>query len=136
LSEEGYAGASLLTGLTFGLVFFTVVAHGFSIGWLAKKLNLSMEGRPGTLIVGSNIFTVELAKSLDKAKSPVIIVDNNWERLRIAREAGVPFYHGDVLSEQTEYNLDTIPYEYLVAATDSNSYMRSFVQRLCRNMDV
>ncbi|HLR52589.1 MAG TPA: sodium:proton antiporter, partial [Candidatus Avamphibacillus sp.] len=122
LSEEGYAGASLLTGLTFGLVFFTVVAHGFSIGWLAKKLNLSMEGRPGTLIVGSNIFTVELAKSLDKAKSPVIIVDNNWERLRIAREAGVPFYHGDVLSEQTEYNLDTIPYEYLVAATDSNSY--------------
>src|SRR5699024_10496743 len=96
LSEEGYAGASLLTGLTFGLVFFTVVAHGFSIGWLAKKLNLSMEGRPGTLIVGSNIFTVELAKSLDKAKSPVIIVDNNWERLRIAREAGVPFYHGDV----------------------------------------
>lgn len=122
LAEEGYPGASILTGLTFGLVFFTVVAHGFSIRWLAGKLNLSMEGRPGTLIVGSNIFTVELAKSLEKAKSPVIIVDNNWERLRIAREAGVPFYHGDMLSEQTEYNLDTIPYEYLLAATDSNSY--------------
>src|SRR5699024_3578748 len=122
LAEEGYQGASILTALTFALVFFTVVAHGFSIRGLAKKLNLSMEGRPGTLIVGSNIFTVQLAKSLDKAKIPVVVVDNNWERLRIAREAGVPFYHGDVLSEQTEYNLDTIPYEYSVAATDSNSY--------------
>lgn len=122
LAEEGYQGASILTALTFALVIFTVVAHGFSIRGLAKKLNLSMEGRPGTLIVGSNIFTVQLAKSLDKAKIPVVVVDNNWERLRIAREAGVPFYHGDMLSEQTEYNLDTIPYEYLIAATDSNSY--------------
>lgn len=122
LAEEGYQGASILTTLTFALVIFTVVAHGFSIRGLAKKLNLSMEGKPGTLIVGSNIFTVQLAKSLDKAKAPVIIVDNNWERLRIAREAGVPFYHGDMLSEQTEYNLDTIPYEYLIASTDSNSY--------------
>src|SRR5690625_4475201 len=63
LTEAGYKDASILTTLTFGLVFFTVIAHGFSIGWLAKKLHLSMEGRPGTLIVGSNPFTVELAKS-------------------------------------------------------------------------
>ncbi|SET75869.1 sodium/proton antiporter, CPA1 family [Oceanobacillus limi] len=122
LTEAGYEDASILTTLTFGLVFFTVLAHGFSIGWLAKKLNLSMEGRPGSLIVGSNKFTVELAKSLIKASVPVIIVDNSWERLRIARESGVPFYHEDMLSEQTEYNLDTIPYEYLISATTSNSY--------------
>ena len=68
LGDAGYEDASLLLTLTFGLVFFTVVAHGFSISWLAKKLNLSMEGRPGTLITGSNPFTVELAKSLAKAK--------------------------------------------------------------------
>lgn len=35
---------------------------------------------------------------------------------------GVPFYHEEFLSEQTEHHLDTIPYEYLIAATDSNSY--------------
>ncbi|GGA63647.1 cation:proton antiporter [Ornithinibacillus halotolerans] len=121
LLDAGY-DAEILTTLTFGLVFFTVLAHGFSIGWLAKKLNLSMEGRPGTLIVGSNIFTVELAKSLTKENVPVIIVDSSWERLKVAREAGVPFYHEELLSEQTEYHLDTIPYEYLVAATASKSY--------------
>ncbi|UJL46063.1 sodium:proton antiporter [Virgibacillus sp. NKC19-16] len=122
LLDAGYEDASILTTLTFALVFFTVVAHGFSIGWLAKKLNLSMEGKPGALIVGSNPFTVELAKSLSKSNFPVIIVDYSWENLRKARTAGVPVYHGDMLSEQAEYNLDTIPYEYLLAATDDNAY--------------
>lgn len=122
LSDAGYADASLITTLTFGLVFFTVVAHGFSISWLAKKLHLSMEGRPGVLIIGSNPFTVEFAKTFLKEKTPVIIVDSSWEDLEPAREAGIPFYHGDMLSEQTEYNLDTIPYDYLIAATDYDSY--------------
>ncbi|MFS0673226.1 cation:proton antiporter [Ornithinibacillus sp. 179-J 7C1 HS] len=122
LLEAGYEEAEILITLTFGLVFFTVIAHGFSIGWLARKLNLSMEGRPGTLIVGSNKFTVELAKSLAKVNVPIIIVDRSWENLKLAREAGVPFYHEEFLSEQTEHHLDTIPYEYLIAATDSNSY--------------
>ncbi|MFC4558147.1 cation:proton antiporter [Virgibacillus kekensis] len=122
LSEAGYEDASIITTLTFGLVFFTVVAHGFSIGWFAEKLHLSVEGKPGTLIVGSNTFTIELAKSLKKAKAPVLLVDSSWERLRKAREAGIPFYHGEMLSEQTEYHLDTVPYEYLVAATEYHSY--------------
>ncbi|MBY7144809.1 sodium:proton antiporter [Virgibacillus sp. NKC19-3] len=122
LTDAGYEDASILTTLTFALVFFTVVAHGFSISWLARKLNLSMEGKPGALIVGSNPFTVELAKSLSKSKFPVIIVDSSWENLRKAREAGLPVYHGNMLSEQTEYNLDTIPYDYLLAATDDHAF--------------
>lgn len=122
LKDAGYEDASLLLALTFGLVFFTVVAHGFSIGTLAKKLNLSMEGKPGVLITGSNLFSVELAKSLMKVKTPVMVVDNSWERLAYARQEDVPFYYGSLLSEQTEYNLDKIPYEYLIASTDSHSY--------------
>lgn len=122
LSDAGYADASLITTLTFGLVFFTVVAHGFSISWLARLLHLSMEGRPGVLIIGSNPFTVELAKTFIQKKTPVIIVDSSWEDLEPAQEAGIPFYHGDMLSEQTEYNLDTIPYDYLIAATEYDSY--------------
>lgn len=122
LLEAGYEDADIILPLTFGLVFFTVVAHGFSLGWLAKKLNLSMEGKPGTLIVGSNKFTVLLAKSLIKSKAPVLIVDSSWERLRFARLRGVPFYHGELLSEQTEYNLNTIPYDYLITASESDAY--------------
>ncbi|MFC4023487.1 cation:proton antiporter [Oceanobacillus longus] len=122
LADAGYEGASILTTLTFALVFFTVLAHGFSIGWLAKKLNLSMEGNPGALIIGSNPFTVELAKSLTKANIPAIIVDASWEHLGLARKAGVPTFHGDMLSEQTEHHLDTIPYDYMLALTSGRSF--------------
>lgn len=122
LAEAGYTDASLLTALTFGLVFFTVVAHGFSIGPLAKRLNLSLEGNPGVLIIGSNRFSVKFAQSLLSTDTPVLVVDSSWEKLRFARQEGIPFFHGDILSEQTEYNLDTIPYDYLIAATESNSY--------------
>src|SRR5690625_1547472 len=122
LKEAGYVDAELLTTLTFGLVFFTVIAHGFSIGPLAKKLNLSLEGNPGVIIIGSNPFTTCLAMSFQKMKCPVLIVDSSWENLRYARRAGVPFYHGEILSEQTEYNLDTIPYDFIISGTNYHSY--------------
>lgn len=122
LRNAGYEDANIVTALTFGLVFFTVVAHGFTLSPLAKKLNLSLEGKPGILIVGSNPFTVGLAKSFMKGSFPVLIVDSSWENLRYARNSGIPFYHGEILSEQTEYNLDTIPYDFIIAATDYHSY--------------
>ncbi|MBN6205934.1 sodium:proton antiporter [Ralstonia pickettii] len=122
LLEAGYEDAEILTTLTFALVFFTVVCHGFSIGWLSKKLDLSMEGEPGVLIAGSNRFSVELAKSLRKSGRPVLIVDSSWENLKKAREEGIEHYHSSLLSEQTEYNLNTIPYEYLLALTDNHAY--------------
>src|SRR5699024_11707671 len=89
---------------------------------MMKKLHISIEGIPGTLIFGSNPFTDELTKSLRKVKAPVIIAYSSWKKLRHARKEGVPFYHGEMLSEQTEYNLDTMPYEYLLATTDFHSY--------------
>ena len=122
LLESGYQDAEILTTLTFALVFATVVAHGFSLGPLAKKLNLSLEGKPGTLIVGSNPFTIELGQSLMKADLPVMIIDSSWERLKAARLAGVPSHHGEILAEQTDYNLNTIPYDYLLAVTKHYSY--------------
>lgn len=122
LLESGFEDASIVTSLTFALVFFTVCAHGFSIGWLAKKLNLSAEGQPGTLIIGSNTFTVALANVFSDLKIPSVITDSSWERLRKAREVGVNFHHGEILSEQTDYRLDMTPYDYLISATQFDSY--------------
>ncbi len=122
LYDEGYEDAALVTSITFALVFFTVVAHGFSISWLAGKLNLSAEGRPGTMIIGSNSFTVALAKILKDMDIPAIVSDSSWQRLSKARNAGVNFHHGEILSEQTDYRVDMTPYDYLISATEFDSY--------------
>ncbi|MFC4402802.1 cation:proton antiporter [Gracilibacillus xinjiangensis] len=122
LEDEGFEGASLVTSLTFALVFSTVCVHGFSIGWIAKKLNLSSQGKPGAIIVGSNRFSVALAKVMEELKIPVIVVDSSWDRLHRARRAGINHTHGEVLSEQMEYTIDFTPYDYLISATEYDSY--------------
>ncbi|KGP92556.1 sodium:proton exchanger [Pontibacillus chungwhensis BH030062] len=122
LLEAGFEDAQILTSLTFALVFATVCAHGFSIGWLAKKLDLSIDGKPGVLIVGASSFTTGLAKSLQDLKVPVLITDSSWHRLVTARKEGIPFMKEEILSEQTEYHLDMTPYEYMVAASELDSY--------------
>ncbi|UOR11132.1 cation:proton antiporter [Halobacillus amylolyticus] len=137
LLDAGFEDASILISLTFALVFTTVVAHGFSIGWLSKKLGLSMEGPPGVLLVGGSKFTTKLAKALQDVKVPVLVSDSSWERLSSARAEGIKSYHGEILSEQTEYKLDMTPYEYMLAATEFDSYnalvCTTFVPEFGRN---
>src|SRR5699024_5807730 len=77
LLEAGYEDARLLTTLTCGLVFFTVVAHGFRISPIEKMLHLSLGGKPVIVIVGINTYRVNLAQSLIKKEFAVLIVDSS-----------------------------------------------------------
>jgi len=122
LAEAGFEDASILTSLTFALVFATVCVHGFSIGWLAKKFNLANEEKPGVLIVGGSHFSTGLANVFKELNIPTMITDKSWQRLESARKEGVPFMREEILSEQTDYHLDMTPYEYMVAASELDSY--------------
>ncbi|MFK3961115.1 cation:proton antiporter [Guptibacillus hwajinpoensis] len=137
LLDAGFEDAKILMSLTFALVFATVVVHGFSIRWTAEKLGLASDGQPGVLIVGGSTFSTALSKTLKELKIPVLITDSSWQRLLTTRKAGVPFYRGEILSEQTEYRLDLTPYEYMLAATELDSYnalvCTTFVPEIGRN---
>ncbi|WLR50793.1 sodium:proton antiporter [Bacillus tianshenii] len=122
LLGSGFEDASILMSLTFALVFATVCAHGFSISIIAKKLGLANDEQPGVIIVGGSSFSTGLAKVLQEMKIPVLISDSSWQRLLPARKAGLPSYRGEILSEQTEYHLDMTPYEYIISATELDSY--------------
>jgi NhaP-type Na+/H+ or K+/H+ antiporter len=122
LSELGYADGNVLIGLSFAVVVATIVAHGFSVEFVAQLLKIKGESRPGLLIVGSTPWTIALAKQMQTRKTPVIVVDPSWQRLAPARREGIPYYHGEILNEATEHNLDLSPYQVLVAATDNEAY--------------
>lgn len=122
LNEIGYSDGQVLTALSFAVVVTTVIAHGFSINWAARLLGVKVTSRPGVLIVGSTPWTIALAKEMQALKTPVMIVDSSWQRLGAARREGLPFYHGEILNEATEHNLDLAPYQVLVAATDNEAY--------------
>ncbi len=121
LEEIGYDGTALI-GLSFAVVVATIVAHGFTIDLVAKLLKLKGSNRPGIIIVGSTPWTISLAMMMKDLKAPVMIVDASWQRLALARQKGLPFYHGEILNEATEHNLDLAPYAVLVAATENEAY--------------
>ncbi len=122
LSELGYNDGQVLTALSFAVVVATVIAHGFSINLVAKWLGVKGSTRPGIIIVGSTPWTIALAKQVQAMSTPVRVVDSSWQRLSAARREGLPFYHGEILNEATEHNLDLTPYQVLIAATQNEAY--------------
>lgn len=122
LADLGYDDGNVLIGLSFAVVVATIVAHGFTIDIAARLLKIKGESRPGLLIVGSTPWSIALAKEMQALDTPVLIVDPSWQRLSAARRDGLPFYHGEILNEATEHNLDLTPFQVLVAATDNEAY--------------
>jgi NhaP-type Na+/H+ or K+/H+ antiporter len=122
LAERGFAGAEQLLPLVFTLILLTVVLHGFSLGWMARRLHLSARRRGGLIIAGGTAWSNGLAKALHERDVPVIVADNAWHRLRSARLAGVPVYFGELLSEHAEYALELGAYGNLLAAGNNDAY--------------
>ena len=122
LGDLGIEGGQLLTGLSFAVVVATVIAHGFTVDIAARMLGIKGTSRPGLLIVGSTPWTIALAKEMKALETPVMVVDSSWQRLGAARREGIPFYHGEILNEATEHNLELTPFQVLVAATDNEAY--------------
>lgn len=122
LAERGFPGAEQLLPLVFTMILLTVMLHGFSLGWMARRLDLSAQRRGGLIIAGATAWSNGLAKALHEREVPVIVVDNAWHRLRGARLAGVTVYFGEVLSEHAEYALELGAYANLLATSNNDAY--------------
>src|SRR5699024_7253135 len=74
----GYTDANLILPLIFSVVFATVILHSFSIGRLARWMNLSTKPH-GALIVGASPWSTELARALtNELDVQVLLVDSSW----------------------------------------------------------
>lgn len=134
LVAAGYEDGALLAPLMFALVFATVISHGFSIGWLARRLDLTVT--PNTVvIVGASPWTTALAQTIkNDLGSNIILVDSSWHRLREARLNGIPVQYGEILSEELQQGLELGSVNCLLAATSNDAYnalvCRHFAQEL------
>lgn len=122
LVSAGYENAEVLVPLVFSLIIATVVLHGFSLGWLARRLGLAAVERHGLMIVGATPWSVELARALKELGVHVLISESSWRRLRSARLGGIDYFYGEILSNVAEAQLDLSEIGYLLAATDNDAY--------------
>lgn len=122
LAAAGYADGALLAPLMFALVFATVISHGFTISWLARRLDLTVDANT-VLIVGGSPWSTALAQALkNELGGNVVLVDNSWHRLRDARLAGVSVQYGEILSEEFLRNVEIHGISCILAATSNDAY--------------
>ncbi|GAA0737741.1 cation:proton antiporter [Sphingomonas japonica] len=122
LTEAGFAEAGALVPLSFAVVAVTIFAHGFSAGWVARRLGIDLGKGEGVLIVGANDWTTAFGAYLKHLGYPVTIADTSTFALRAARRADLTTYRGEVLDEVTADDLDLGQFQLLLAASDNDSY--------------
>ncbi|BAN34318.1 sodium/hydrogen exchanger [Sulfuricella denitrificans skB26] len=119
---QGYAGADLLLPLIVSLVLLTVILHGSTIGWLARRLGLASANQNGILIVGASNWSTDLAIQLKEMNISVLIADSRWHNLNEARLSGIRTHYGEILSEHAEMALELNDMGFLLATTANDAY--------------
>lgn len=133
--ELGYEDGAKMVPLAFAMVFATVLAHGFSIGPLAKRWGLAQVGRPGVLIVGASPWSAELGAKLKELKVPVLVTDSSYRALRQAKNKGLDTFYGEILSEVTEHHIEFVKYDTVLALTGNESHNALVCTDLAHEMD-
>ncbi len=122
LVASGYPDAEKLLPIVFLIIIVTVLAHGLTLGNLARRLGLAARTANGLLIVGASPWTIALAQVLKKLEIEVMLVDGGYQRLKAARMAGIEVFYGEVLSERAEETLETQHLNHLLCATENDFY--------------
>lgn len=121
LVDLGYEGADALVPLVFSVVIVTILAHGFSAGYVARLLGIDQGPGRAIIMVGSNRWSIAFAKQLEKLKLEVLLTDQSRTALRPARLEGLDVYHGDVGEEAHGHDIDLGKYQQLLALSENDS---------------
>ena len=134
LSNAGIVGGESVMPAVFALIAATMVLHGFTLAPLARRLGLTLGDRPGLAIVGATPWTVDLAKTLSDAGTPVLMIDTYPGALDRPRELNLPTLQAEVLSAHGEDSLSGCRVDYLLAATANDVYNSLACARLAPDL--
>lgn len=122
LVDAGFEDGEQLLPLAFAIVMITVILHGLTAKPFAKFLGLSHPAKDCLILVGASNWSLQLAQTLKQRDLEVLIADKNWHALKQARLSEIPTYYGEILSEETEFNLELIKYNALAALSNNAAY--------------
>jgi len=106
LIEHGIEEAKILVPIIFFVIISTILIYGLSAIPLARLLKLADLNPQGILIAGINKLSLEIYNTLEKFKIKVHLVDNNWEKVTDARQAGYETSFGSIVAEKTHERLE------------------------------
>lgn len=106
LDALGIPGADALVPLIFMLIIGTVVLQSATARPLALWLKVAEPEPRGLLIFGSDAVARAIGKALADAGFRVVLADDEWDGIRLARMAGLKTFFGNPASPHAERFLD------------------------------
>jgi len=106
LEALGAQGADALVPLVFILIIGTVVLQSATARPLARWLKVAEPDPTGVLIYGSDEAARAIAHSLVDAGFQVVVADDDWNGVRLARMEGLPTFFGFPASSYAERHLE------------------------------
>lgn len=105
-SDTPYSGHVDLVPVVFLVIVCTVLVYGLTAFPLALRLGLAQKNPQGVLILGAHRFGRAIGSALRDAGFPVLMVDSNYRQAAKARMEGLRVWHGNILSEHADEELD------------------------------
>ncbi|OGV50818.1 MAG: hypothetical protein A2X49_16330 [Lentisphaerae bacterium GWF2_52_8] len=99
IAGSGGTGGRELVAMTFVAILGTVLLSGLTVKPLAKLLKVEMLQRPGLLIIGAHALGQAIAHAAESQNIPVLLVDSNPERCRLARKKNLQVLNEDAMQE-------------------------------------
>jgi hypothetical protein len=133
LGTIGIEGVERLVPTMFMVIVGTIAIYGLSARPLSKWLKIASPDPQGCLILGAHDCGRTIGKILKDKGFKVLMVDTNWENLKIARMGGLPTYYGSILSEYILNDIDLSGIGRLLALTQNeevNSLAALYFSRL------
>ena len=106
LDALGVAGADALVPLVFILIIGTVVLQSATARPLAMWLKVAEPEPRGVLVFGSDEVARAIGKALHDGGFRVLLADDDWDGIRLARMDGLATFFGNPASPHAERHLD------------------------------
>ena len=136
LADQVIAGGQELRALVFLVIGVTVVVSGLSALPLASLLSVRLPRRDRVAILGARGLALPLADQLRAADVPVVFLESDPKRSRLAEEAGYPVVFGDPLDERTIQRARPELVDVVVGATFNEHFNSLFVRQVLDSFDV
>ena len=136
LESQGIDGGDQLKALVFLVIAVTVIVSGLTAKPLASLLSVRLPRRDRVAILGARGLGFPLAEQLRKAMIPVVFLEFDPKRSRVAEEAGYAVVFGDPLEERTLLRARPELVGKAVGATSNEHFNSLFVRQALDEFDV
>ncbi len=132
LAREGVPGAEYITPLVFMVVLFSVLLNATTARFFAQVVGVFIKNAEGIIIIGASSISRLIGKYLQQNDRHVVLVDNNADNVRKAKDLGIEAIEGSVYADDLLNNIELNDIGYLMAITGNSDINKTAINKFTK----